>query len=135
MNHQFEEMINNGPSVVRNSVMITLVRVLSWITGMILLAGGVGLIISGVISGTMMEWLMPEKIVRQSELFQAEWNAISIVMGIAATFLGLLLLLMTRLAIMVLRRNGFILSLQVWWEDYRKRFLEIKLPENETQTN
>lgn len=120
MDAKLEYLLTHSPSIIRNSIVIRLVRTLAWILGVTLFVGGWGLIISGMISGTLMEALMPGQMTEGVQVTQEEWDGMSIVLGLAGVFLGSMFLFMTKLSGMVLKRNAFIFELYGWWADYEK---------------
>lgn len=135
MDAKLTYLLTHSPSVIRNSIVIRLVQTLAWILGVTLFVGGWGLIISGMISGTLMEALMPGHMMEGVQFTQEEWDGMSIVLGLAGVFLGSMFLFMTQLSGMVLKRNAFIFDLYGWWADYEKERKEKEQAKNETSGN
>lgn len=121
MDQQLKQLIENSPSVIRNSIGIRLVKLVAGLSGSLLFLSGFALLISGLVSGTLMETIMPEEFVVKAKDTQMVWNTVSVILGLTGVIIGLMLLFMVTLSKMVLTRNAFIFNLFGWWVDYEKQ--------------
>jgi hypothetical protein len=111
MNQKLIELLDKRPSVIRNSFVIGLVQLLSWIIGTSLFIVGISILIHNFVYD---ELLARFDIVK--ELDNTLMNSI----GISSLVVGLLLFAIIRLCKMLIKRNLFLLELDEWryeWEE------------------
>ncbi len=98
------ELIDTAPSIIRNSAIVGTVRIVTFIIGVLLFLGGIGMIIDSQIQAEFFnEWmhdlydipLIHNRVTTNLILFA----------GIAATAMGILFLFISRLTRMILKRN------------------------------
>lgn len=121
MDQTLIEIIDNRPSAIRNSFVIILVRLLSWIIGTSLFIIGLSILIHNFVYDGFLD---------QFNIVKNLDTTIMNVIGISAFVVGLLLFVVVRLCKMLIRRNLFLLELDVWRYDWEKKEQELKNKSN-----
>lgn len=117
MDPKLIELIDSRPSAIRNIFFIGMVRFLAWLLGVSLLTVGISFLIHN---------LVYDELLAQFEIIKDfEPTAMNII-GISAVIVGVLLLFVVRLCKMLIRRNLFLLELDVWRYEWEKREKELK---------
>ena len=107
---KLEQLLNSRPSVIRNSLLIRLVRFTSRLVGGCLLFIGILFMINAFTHGTLMDMSKDE----------SAWIGLGI-LGAISVCASIPLFLVTRLCRMLLDRNAFIWELEMWREDFRAK--------------
>jgi hypothetical protein len=112
MDSKLIEILENRPSVIRNTVVITMVRMLSWILGFSLIVVGISILIHNFVY---------EKLLARFDFLEDIDTAIMTVIGISLIIVGALLFFVIRLCKMLIRRNLFLLELDEWRYEWEER--------------
>jgi hypothetical protein len=121
MDEKLKKIIDNSPSVIRNSIGIRIVKLIAWVFGSLLFFVGFALLVSGLVSGVLIKNIMPDVFVIELQDNQAVWNTFSMLLGLTGIILGVMMLFTVKLSKMVLVRNAFIFDLFGWQLDYEKK--------------
>lgn len=114
MDQKLIELLDKRPSALRNSGVIVLVLIASWLIGFSLLIIGISFLIHN---------LSYYKLLKQFNIIKDfEPTAMNII-GISTVIVGVLLLFVVRLCKMLIRRNMFLLELDEWRYEWEKRKL------------
>ncbi len=111
MDSKLLELIDNRPSAIRNSFLITIVRILSWFTGLFLFIVGVSILIHNFVYDGFLAHL--------NILAELETSTTSII-GIESIILSTLFFFVVRLCKMLIKRNLFLIELDLWRYDWEK---------------
>lgn len=116
---EMDLIMSSPPSVVRNSTVTFVIRILTFIIGFVALVGGLGLLISSNMQTQMVDLIFIDDVFEYNDPHAAQIERISALLGGGLIILGLLFLLISRLTKMILKRNGFILKACIRWEELR----------------
>ena len=105
------ELLDKRPSAIGNSFVIILVQLLSWLIGISLFIVGLSILIHNfVYDGFLVRF----------DIMKELDTSFTNIIGISALVVGLLLFAVIRLCKMLIKRNLFLLELDVWrieWEE------------------
>src|SRR5687768_17216045 len=110
--HELDVLFDNGPSSIRNSMLIFILRILAWSLGILCFSLGISFIADGT-----REWINAN--------FEGlpDWfggTSITRAKGIFLILLSFCQFLIVVLCNMILRRNKFSLHLFAWHENLKK---------------
>lgn len=117
---EMDVILSNPPSIIRNSAVVIIIRFTTLIIGFISLAAGAGLMISSMMQQEIVDVIFIDAVFQYSGPEAAQIERISHIMGAGFIVLGLLLIIMSWLTKMILRRNLFIIQAFVRWEEIKK---------------
>lgn len=106
-------LFDNSPSVLRNSMLILIIRIAGWLLALTFLFFGFSLLLSEN-TDNLLTMFGAEK----SE--NASHHQLSKSLGILFISISLILFVLVRLCKMIAKRNMFILCLYSWYEDIKK---------------
>lgn len=112
-------ILSNAPRILRNSTFVIIVRVSTSILGFVAFVTGLGLLISSAMQTEMVDIIFIDAVFEYNDPNAAQIERISALIGSGLMRFGLLLLLISLLTKMILKRNRFILSSCMRWEELR----------------
>ncbi|NOQ71485.1 MAG: hypothetical protein GQ574_05765 [Crocinitomix sp.] len=126
---KINELIEQSPSVIRNSLIVRPTQIITQIIGYLLFLGGIGMIIDSQIRAEFFDKLMHELYNVQPE-YQSELTPdLILYAGIALISIGLLFLFISRLTRMIRDRNKF--NLRLW--ERRQELIDLKKAEEKVE--